>query len=123
MLPGSLALYLLLLARRFPLTLLLLHLLADTFALGLLPKAGLHCTLLLDLLPPQILHLLPRVTIAARCLPGQIRHLSFPRLLCGYVRLLTRLRAIVSPLLACGPALICDLKFLVSRSIGHWLNS
>ena len=70
LLPGSLALYLLLLAQRFSLTLWLLHLLPHTFALGLNWNAGLRCSLLLDLLPPQILHLLPRVATPARCLPG-----------------------------------------------------
>ena len=127
MLAGSVALYLLLLTQHIPLT-LLLHLLAHAFALGLSRIAGLCGSLLFNLLPSQILHLLPRVTITASCLSGQLGHLSFSRLLCGYVRLRTRLRAIarlcpiVSPLLAGWSTLICDLKFLVPRSIGHWLH-
>ena len=125
MLPGSLALYLLLLAQTFPLT-LLLHLLPDTLALGLGWNASRCRSLLLDLLPPQILHLLPCVTIAASRLSGQIGHLFFTRLFCGYVRLRThlcaiaRLRAIVNPLLIGRSSLIRDLKFLAPRSIGHW---
>jgi hypothetical protein len=127
LLPGSLALYLLLLSQNFPLT-LLLHLLAHAFALGLSRITGLCGSLLFNLLPPQILHLLPRVAIATRGLPGEVGHLPFPRLLCGYVRLRTRLRAvarlltIVSPLLAGRSTLICDLKFLAPRPISDRLN-
>jgi hypothetical protein len=116
LLPGSRPLYLLFLAQSVSLALLLLHLLTHTFALRVYRDAGAAGSLLLDLLPPQTLHLLPRVTITTGRLPGQIRHLSFSRLLCSYVRLRTRiagLRTVVSPLLAGGPTLICDLKFLV----------
>ena len=125
MLAGSFALCLLLLTQNFSLT-LLLHLLAHALALGRI--AGLYRSLLFNLLPSQILHLLPRVAITACSLSGQIGHLSFPRLLCGDVRLRTRLRsiarlrAIVSSLLFCRSTLICDLKFLAPRSIGHRLH-
>jgi hypothetical protein len=120
LLPRSLSLYLLLLAQSSPLT-LLLHLLPHTLALGLGWNAGRCRSLLLDLLPPQILHLLPCITIAASRLSGQIRHLSFPRLLRGYVRLPTELRAVASPLLlVCRSTLICNLQFLISRPVGHW---
>jgi hypothetical protein len=118
LLPGSRPLYLLFLAQSVSLALLLLHLLTHTFALRVYRDAGAAGSLLLDLLPPQTLHLLPRVTITTGRLPGQIRHLSFSRLLCSYIRLRTiariaGLRTVVSPLLAGGPTLICDLKFLV----------
>jgi hypothetical protein len=127
LLPGSRPLYLLLLAQSVPLALLRLHLLTHTFALRLYRGAGAAGSLLLDLLPPQTQHLLPRVTITTGRLPGQIRHLSFARLLCSYVRLRTIARiagprTVVSSLLAGGPTLICDLKFLVPCSIGHWLD-
>jgi hypothetical protein len=117
-----------LLAQSVSLALLRLHLLPHTFALSLLPGNGLWCTLLLDLLPAQILHLLASVAITTSRLSGQIGHLSFPRLLCCYVRLRTRLRTIarlrdvVRSLLVCRSALICDLKFLVPCSIGHGLD-
>ena len=68
MLPGSLALHLLLLAQRISLTLLLLHLLPHALTLGLNRNAGRCCSLLLDLLSAQILHLLSRVTITTSCL-------------------------------------------------------
>jgi hypothetical protein len=119
-----------LLAQSFSLALLRLHLLTHAFALGLYWNAGTRSSLLLDLLPAQNLHLLPRVTITTCRLSGQICHLSFPRLLCGYVRLrlraiaqITGLRTVVSPLLAGAPTLICDLKFLVPCSISHRLNA
>ena len=105
------------------LALLRLYLLTHTFALGLSWNTGARGSLLLDLLPPQTLHLLPRITITTSRLPGQICHLSFPRLLCGYVRLrlrairtiaqITGLRAVVRRLLVDRPTLIRDLKFLV----------
>jgi hypothetical protein len=95
LLAGSLARCLLLLTQNFPLA-LWLHLLAHAFTLGLGRIAGLCGSLLFNLLPPQILHLLSRVAITTCCLSGQVGHLSFPCLLCGYVRLRTRLRAIAS---------------------------
>jgi hypothetical protein len=88
LLPRSLALDLLLLPQRFSLVLLLLHLLAHALALHLLRISTLD-TLLFELLPAQILHLLPRISIAAGNLSRQIRHLSFPCLICGQVRLWT----------------------------------
>ena len=128
LLPGSRPLYLLLLAQSVSLALLLLHLLTHAFALRLYWGAGAAGSLLLDLLPPQTLHLLSRVAITTGRLPGQIRHLFFARLLCSYIRLRTvagiaGLRTVVSPLLAGGPTLICDLKFLVPCSIGRRLDA
>ena len=118
MLPGGLSL------RRLPqdlsLTLLLLHLLTYSFTLGLLHVRAFG-TLLVDLLPTKILHLLPGVSITARCLSGQISHLSLARLLCGEVWLLTGLCAISNTFLA--RTLICNLKFLVSYSVGQRLNA
>jgi hypothetical protein len=87
LLPGSLSLHLLLLTQGVSLTLLLLHLLAHAFALRLL-SAHAICALLLNLLPAQILHLLPRVSITASRLSGQIRNLSFSCLLRRKVLLL-----------------------------------
>jgi hypothetical protein len=87
LLPGSFSLPLLLLPQGISLTLLLLHLLAYAFALRLLSAEAI-CALLLNLLPAQILHLLPRVSITASCLSGQIRNLSFSCLLRRKVLLL-----------------------------------
>ena len=118
MLPGGLSL------RRLPqdlsLTLLLLHLLTHPFALGLLHVRAFR-TLLLDLLATKILHLLARVSITAGCLSGQISDLSLTCLLCGQVWLLTRLCVIPTAVLT--PPLICNLKLLVSYSVGQRLNA
>jgi len=51
--------------------------------------------------------------------------MSFPRLLGGDVRLRTIawLHTIIGPLLICPSSLICDLKFLVPRSVSYWFNA
>ena len=79
----------------FPLRLLLLtHHLSLVLRLAHPLTLRLHsCTLscsLVQLLFAQLLHLLARVSVAARSLFGQISHLSFPRLLCRKVWLLSR---------------------------------
>jgi hypothetical protein len=87
LLPSSLSLGLLLLTQSVSLTLLLLNLLAYAFALRLLSVEAI-CSLLLKLLTAHILHLLPRVSITASCLSGEIRNLSFSCLLRRKVLLL-----------------------------------
>ena len=87
-------------SRSFPLRLLLLtHQLSVVLRTSRLTNPLSFCldsrTLgcsLVQLLSAQFLHLLSRVSIAARSLSGQISHLPFTRLLCHKVWLLDRRR-------------------------------
>jgi len=118
LLPGSLSLHLLLLTQGISLTLLLLHLFAYAFALRLL-SADAICALLLNLLPAQILHLLPRVSITASCLSGQIRNLSFSCLLRRKVLLLACPRRAFALRWYRGcSAFISDLNLLIPDPVG-----
>jgi len=84
LLPGGVPSCLLLLAQDLPLRLLLHHRLSNPLPLGPLsghPLSALRFNLLLL----KLLQLLPSSAVSAPCLPRQIRHLPFSRLLGGRV--------------------------------------
>jgi len=103
-----------LLSGRFPLCLLLLSLVLTrrlAYSLAFCLDGSTLSRPLVRLLSAQLLHLLSRVSIAARRLSCQVGHLSFARLLGRKVWLLSGL----SRLSCC--ALIRDLQLLILHSI------
>src|SRR5258707_823328 len=111
-----------------PLRLLLrpLHLrplLENSLALRLL-SADAICALLLNLLSTQILHLLPRVSIPARCLSRQISNLSLSGLLRRKVLLLACPRRAFALRCWCGrSAFISELNLLIPDAVRERLDS